>query len=121
MDILINEENVKMQALIAQGGLFKTPVIAQQVLADALNTPITIMKSAEEGGPWGMAVLGAFVLFNLNNNLKKNLADFLDQNVFVNPETMTLTPEEEGVEGYKKFIKEYKNGLIIETAAIKSL
>lgn len=121
MDILINEENVKMQALIAQGGLFKTPVIAQQVLADALNTPITIMKSAEEGGPWGMAVLGAFVLFNLNNNPKKNLADFLDQNVFVNPETMTLTPEEEGVEGYKKFIKEYKNGLIIETAAIKSL
>ena len=60
MDILVREENVKTDVMIAQGGLFKTPLIGQQVLADALELPITIMDTAGEGGPWGMAVLAAF-------------------------------------------------------------
>ncbi|WP_010580898.1 xylulokinase [Liquorilactobacillus vini] len=121
MDILMKEENVKTNVLIAQGGLFKTPVIAQQVLADALETPITIMKTADEGGPWGMAVLAAYVLYQENNTSKKTLSDFLDQNVFINPETMTLTPDPHGVSGYRNFIKLYKKGLAIERTAVEKL
>ena len=39
MDILVNEEHVQTDVMIAQGGLFRTPVIGQQVLANALNIP----------------------------------------------------------------------------------
>lgn len=60
MDILLREEHIRTDLLIAQGGLFKTPVVAQQVLADALNTPISVMSNAGEGGPWGMAVLALY-------------------------------------------------------------
>ncbi|KLD59196.1 hypothetical protein WP50_20300, partial [Lactiplantibacillus plantarum] len=67
----------------------RTPVIGQQVLANALNIPITVMSTAGEGGPWGMAVLANFAC----RQTAMNLEDFLDQEVFKEPESMTLSPE----------------------------
>ncbi len=117
-DILANDEHIKTDVFIAQGGLFKTPKVGQQVLADALNTPITVMSNAGEGGPWGMAILG---LFAKNKAENETLADFLDQKVFANPESVTVAPTKEGVAGCNKFIEAYKKGLNIETAAINSI
>ncbi|ABJ64809.1 xylulokinase [Levilactobacillus brevis] len=113
MDILVNEEHVQTDVMIAQGGLFRTPVIGQQVLANALNIPITVMSTAGEGGPWGMAVLAAYA----QRQTGANLEDFLDQEVFTNPESMTLSPEPAGVAGYQEFIKNYQAGLPVEAAA----
>lgn len=118
MDILKYEEQIKTEVLIAQGGLFKTPVISQQILANALNTPITVMSTAGEGGAWGMAVLAVYAK---EDNNKQSLEDFLDQKVFVNPESVTLNPEENGVSGYETFIKQYQVGLPIESNAVKCL
>lgn len=116
MDILTKEEGITTDSLIAQGGLFRTPIVAQQVLADALNTPITVMANAGEGGPWGMAVLAQFVV---DKQANESLPDYLDHNVFKNPESSTLTPNTAGVAGYDKFIDRYKAGLVAETAAEK--
>jgi sugar (pentulose or hexulose) kinase len=118
MDILKHEEKINMDVLIAQGGLFKTPVIGQQVLANALNIPITVMSTAGEGGAWGMAVLAVYAKY-----AKKYpcLEDFLDTEVFTNLESITLSPEPEGVVGYEQFIEKYQDGLPIEETAIKCL
>lgn len=113
MDILSDEEQIKTDVMIAQGGLFKTPVVAQQVLSNALNIPITVMENAGEGGPWGMAILSMYS----NDNKGEKLEDYLDQEVFSNPESMTLSPEEEGVKGYEQFTKNYVKGLPIEASA----
>lgn len=113
MDILLREEHIKTDVLIAQGGLFKTPVVAQQALADALDTPITVMENAGEGGPWGMAVLALYALDHRN----KGLADYLDQEVFVDTESATLYPEPESVRGYEKFVDNYKQAMPAELAA----
>ncbi|MGA8943788.1 MAG: FGGY-family carbohydrate kinase [Thermoactinomyces sp.] len=118
MDILKNEEQIKTDVLIAQGGLFKTPGIAQQVLANALNTPITVMSTAGEGGAWGMAVLA---IFAKNRNSEQSLEDFLAQEVFTHPESVTLSPEPEGVSGYEAFMERYQKGLPIESMAIKCI
>ena len=118
MDILTNEEQIKTEVLIAQGGLFKTPVIAQQILANTLDTPITVMKTASQGGPWGMAVLAAYVR---EGNNSMSLENFLDQKVFGNPETLTLNPEPIGVSGYEKFIKAYQEGLSVERSAVDKI
>ncbi len=117
MDILVKEEQIKTDVMIAQGGLFKTPVVGQQVLANALNTPITVMSNAGEGGPWGMAVLAMFAA----DNNGQTLDDFLDHNVFTNPESMTLSPEAADVAGYQTFIEAYQAGLPIESAAIAAI
>lgn len=118
MDILKNEENIQTDVLIAQGGLFKTPVIAQQILSNALNMPITVMSTASEGGAWGMAVLAVYAK---HGNKELSLEDFLDHKVFANPNSSTLSPEPEGVSGYEEFIDKYKKGLPIESKAIELL
>lgn len=118
MDILLREEHIKTDVLIAQGGLFKTPVVAQQVLADALNTPITVMGNAGEGGPWGMAVLA---LFAKNHDASQTLAEFLDDEVFTDPDSSTLEPEPISVRGYEKFIDNYKAALPVESKAVESM
>lgn len=117
MDILLREEHIRTDVLIAQGGLFKTPVVAQQALADALNTPITLMSNAGEGGPWGMAILALYA----QDSRDKNLADYLDDEVFVNSESSTLYPEPESVQGYEKFIDNYKAALPAEIEAGKDM
>ncbi|BAP86555.1 ribulokinase [Paucilactobacillus hokkaidonensis JCM 18461] len=118
MDILLREEHIKTDVLIAQGGLFKTPVVAQQVLADALNTPITVMGNAGEGGPWGMAILA---LFAKNHKDGQTLADFLDDEVFTDSDSSTLDPEPISVRGYEKFIDNYKAALPVEGQAVESM
>lgn len=120
-DILANEEHIKADVFIAQGGLFKTPKIGQQVLADALDTPITVMSNAGEGGPWGMAVLGLYTLAKATEPDVEDLADFLDHKVFANPESTTVDPDPAGVKGCNEFIEAYKKGLNVELAATKSI
>lgn len=97
--------------MIAQGGIFRTPKIAQQVLADALNTPITVMATAGEGGPWGMAVLAAYTRDRAG---AANLADYLDAQVFKTAESTTLAPAAAGVAGFDRYIAQYQNGLAAE-------
>lgn len=113
MDSLSKEENIKTDVMIAQGGLFKTQIMAQQVLSNALNLPITVMENAGEGGPWGMAILAMYA--KDSHGLK--LGDYLDKNVFTNSESMTLSPEPTGVKGYEKFTQQYISGLSIEKIA----
>ena len=113
MDILVEEEGVKTDVMIAQGGLFKTPVVAQQALADCLGLPISVMKTAGEGGPWGMAVLAVFAKWHAG----EDLADFLDETVFQQAERTTLAPTEAGRRGAQAFLAAYQKGLAVERGA----
>lgn len=113
MDILTNEENVTTDVMIAQGGLFKTPVIGQQVLSNMLNLPISVMTNASVGGPWGMAVLAQYAA----SGASEPLEDYLDTKVFVASEIMTLSPESEGVKGAAKYLERYQAALPLENQA----
>ena len=45
-DILFKEEGVEADKIYGHGGIFKTKGVAQQILADALDTPISVMETA---------------------------------------------------------------------------
>ena len=113
MNILTDEEKVTTDVMIAQGGLFKTPVVAQQVLSNVLDLPISVMTNASAGGPWGMAVLAQYV----SSGAQENLEDYLDEKVFVNSEIMTLSPEAKGVAGAAQYIERYRAVLSLENSA----
>ena len=49
-DILFNEEHVQVDRITGHGGLFKTKGVGQRVLAAAINSPISVMETAGEGG-----------------------------------------------------------------------
>ncbi|MDE6986043.1 MAG: ATPase, partial [Bacteroides acidifaciens] len=115
-DILFNEEKVKVDRITGHGGLFKTKGVGQRVLAAAINSPISVMETAGEGGAWGIALLGSYLV---NNEKKQSLADFLDENVFVGDAGVEISPVPEDVAGFNAYIENYKAGLPIEEVAAK--
>ncbi|MEM4995617.1 MULTISPECIES: xylulokinase [Priestia] len=114
MDLLVKEENVKIHSILAHGGLFKTPVVGQKMMAAAINTPVSVMDTAGEGGAWGMAILSSYML---NKSENESLEDFLDDKVFKEVTAQEIYPDELDVKGFEAFIKRYKKGLVIEKTA----
>ncbi len=115
-DILFNEEKIKVDRITGHGGLFRTKGVGQRILAAAINSPISVMETAGEGGAWGIALLGSYLV---NNEKKQSLADFLDENVFVGDAGIEVSPTPEDVAGFNAYIENYKAGLPIEEAAVK--
>lgn len=116
MDIL-DEENVKIDSLLGHGGLFKTKQVGQQLLSAALNVPVSVMTTAGEGGPWGMALLAAYMVDADGDTLES----FLANKVFASSEVYTVAPDAKDVEGFKSFIARYKKALPAEVAAAAAL
>ena len=115
-DILFNEEKIKVDKITGHGGLFRTKGVGQRVLAAALNSPISVMETAGEGGAWGIALLGSYLV---NNDKQQSLADFLDEKVFGGNTGLEVLPTAEDVEGFNAYIQNYKACLPIEEAAVK--
>ncbi|MDR1018708.1 MAG: ATPase [Lachnospiraceae bacterium] len=113
MDILVEEEGVTLDKLMGHGGFFKTPKVGQSLMAAAMNTPVTTMKTAGEGGAWGIALLAAYLVDGQN----LTLAEYLDKKVFANENGTTLNSKEDDVIGFNKYMEKYKAGLTIEKAA----
>ena len=115
-DILFNEEKVKVDRITGHGGLFKTKGVGQRVLAAALNSPISVMETAGEGGAWGIALLVGYLV---NNIAERNLADYLENVVFAGNTGTEVSPTAEEVEGFNRYMETYKAGLAIEKAAVE--
>ncbi len=107
MDILTENEGVSADNFNAHGGLFKVKGVAQQFLANALNTAVSVSETAGEGGAWGMALLAAYMM----NKETHTLGAWLDAEVFKTVNKETLMPEKEGVDGFQKYFELYKSGL----------
>lgn len=116
MDVMTKDEHVQVDSLVGHGGIFTTPKVAQKILAAAFDTPIKVMATAAEGGAWGMAVLGDYLW-----HADEDLADYLDNRVFADAESVTETPDEKDVEGFEDFFACFRAGLPIEHAAIAAI
>ena len=114
-DILLKEEQVKVDRITGHGGYFKTAGVGQRMLAAALNSPISVMETAGEGGAWGIALLAGYLV---NNPENKSLADYLEDVVFAGNTGSEIAPTAEDVEGFNRYIEAYKRGLAIEHAAV---
>ncbi len=116
-DILLKEEKVKVDRITGHGGYFTTPGVGQKMLAAALNSPISVMETAGEGGAWGIALLAAYAV---NNDRKLSLPDYLDLVVFAGNAGTEIAPTLEDVAGFNAYIENYKKGLAIEQAAVEN-
>jgi sugar (pentulose or hexulose) kinase len=117
MDILAKEQ-VAIDSLTGHGGLFKTPVVGQKFMAAACNAPVTCMQTAGEGGPYGMALLAAYMAKKAEN---QSLEDYLNQCVFHNAQGSTLAPDEADVAGFNAYIARFMALLEVERKAVEMI
>ena len=118
MDILLKEEKVVVDEILGHGGLFKTKGVGQSILAAALDTPVSVMETAGEGGAWGIALLASY----MNNKAEDEaLDDYLDAKVFAGQKGTKMDPDPKDVEGYNAFIERFKKTLPIMKAATETM
>ncbi len=118
MNILFDKEKVEIEKLLGHGGLFKTPIVGQRLMAGAMNTPVAVMETAGEGGAWGIALLAAYMV---NKAESETLEDYLDNKVFADYKASVIEPNKDDVDGFNKYIKQYENAIAIEKTAINVL
>lgn len=118
LDILFREEDVKVDRILGHGGLFKTKGVGQRIMAAAMNSPVSVMETAGEGGAWGIALLASYLV---NKGQDESLEAFLDEKVFAGNQGISMDPDAKDVEGFDTFIERYKAGLPIEKAAVDTL
>jgi sugar (pentulose or hexulose) kinase len=117
MDILLKQEQVRLDRLLGHGGLFKTEGVGQRFMAAALGVPVGVMASAGEGGAWGIALLAAY----LCENKRLPLEAFLAQKAFTANPGVWASPDPKDAQGFEAFMGRYTQGLAIEKAAVDYL
>ena len=114
MDIMVKEEQVQVDQIYGHGGFFKTPVVGQRMMAAAMGTPVSVMETAGEGGPWGMAILASYMMKKQEG---ESLGAFLSGKVFAGSSSVRMEPVKEDVEGFETYIRRFKAGIVAEQAA----
>lgn len=118
MDLLLQKEKVEIDTIYGHGGIFKTEGVAQNYLAAALNTPVSVMETAGEGGPWGMALLAAYLIKKAPG---ESLEKYLANHVFAQAKSLSVAPDQQEVAGFDKYAARFKEAVYVEQAAIEKI
>ncbi len=114
LDILTGAEQVQIDKLYGHGGFFKTPGVGQRMLSAAVGAPVSVMETAGEGGPYGMALLAGYMLWKEPG---ETLEDYLDNKVFAGASSSTLLADERDIAGFNAFLERYRRAFPVERAA----
>ena len=114
LDILRDEEHIKVDRITGHGGFFKTEGVGQRILSAAIGAPISVMETAGEGGPYGMVLLCAYMLWK---DKDERLEDYLDKKVFSETKVNSLMADESDIKGFNEFSSRYVKAMGLETLA----
>ena len=117
MEILADED-VKVDRILGHGGYFKAPVAGQKIMGAALNAPVSVMKTAGEGGPWGVAILAEYMVSKADG---ETLDEYLENKVFAGQDSTEIAPDADDIAGFRVFLENYKKGLAAEKAAVEAI
>ena len=116
MDILTQEEGMEFAQIVGHGGMFKTPLVGQKLMAGALDVPVSVMESAGEGGAWGIALLA---IYAVQKEAGETLEDFLANKVFSKAAVTCIAPDPSDVQGFAVYLERYKAMLSVERTSVE--
>ncbi len=117
-DGLVEREHLRIDRITAHGGFLKTPGVGQRILSAALNTEISVLETAGEGGPYGMALLAAYLI---DRKADETLPDYLDARIFSAASASVLRAGEEETEGMNAYVRRFRDVLPVEKEAVRTL
>lgn len=113
LELLTTDGNVKIDRVYGHGGYLKTPGVGQRFLSAAVGAPVSVMETAGEGGPYGMALLAAYGLWKKSG---QTLEDYLD-GVFTSATSSTIMADETDISGFNAFYADYCKAFPTERTA----
>ncbi len=116
MNILLDDEGVEVDQILGHGGLFKTKGVGQNIMAAAMNVPVSVMETAGEGGAWGIALLAGYMVDKAEG---ETLEAYLANRIFAGKLGETVRPDPKDVDSFNAYIERYSAGLPIERAAVE--
>jgi len=114
---ILRSEQVAIDRLMGHGGLFKTPGVGQRYLAAATQTPVWVMETAGEGGPYGMALLALYQ----RKGQGRTLSRFLEEDIFAGASGSVMQPDAADAAGFGAYLDRFLRALNVERAAIDHL
>ena len=118
MNILLDDEGVEVDKILGHGGLFKTKGVGQNIMAAAMNVPVSVMETAGEGGAWGIALLAGYMVDKAEG---ETLEAYLANRIFAGKLGETVKPDPKDVDSFNAYIERYSAGLPIERAAVECI
>ena len=93
--------------------------MGQQILADAIDAPVSVMQgTAGEGGAYGIALLADYTVCKKDG---QSLSDYLEQEIFADVTKKTCEADPNGTAGFAAYTERYRKGLVIEKTATENL
>lgn len=96
LEILFEQEHVKVDRLLGHGGFVKTKEVGRRGMAAAMNEPISVMGTADEGGAWGIMLLASCMRQKTEN---EPFEVHLSSHVFAGEDGAAVAPDHRGVDG----------------------
>ncbi len=118
LDILLKDENMAVKRIMGHGGLFKTKGVAQRYLSAAVHAPVSVLETAGEGGPWGMALLALYMIVKEDG---ESLENFLENKIFAGMASETVEADQDDIEGFEQFTTRYSEGIPVVQSAVENL
>ncbi|MCY1593236.1 xylulokinase [Staphylococcus pettenkoferi] len=112
IDLLKENEQIQIDSMLGHGGIFTTKEVAQRFMAAALESSVSVMQTASEGGAWGIAVLARYLVAEY-----KDLAQFLNDSAFEASDAITIEPTEAEIESFRNYTERFKAGMELEHVA----
>ena len=116
LELLTADGDVVISRVYGHGGYLKTPGVGQRFLSAAVGAPVSVMETAGEGGPYGMALLAAYGLWKKPG---QTLEDYLD-GVFAAATSSTIMAEETDIAGFNAFYTAYCKALPTARTAVET-
>ncbi|MBQ8432168.1 MAG: ATPase [Clostridia bacterium] len=115
MDLLREQEAVRLTSMSAHGGLYKIPAVGQKITAAALRSPVTVMETAGEGGAWGMALLA---LYMADRGENESLEEYLETRIFATCRKRVEAVDDALADDFDRYMTAFRQGLATERGAI---
>lgn len=103
---ILDQQGYPRTNIVLSGGIAKTPELGQ-ILANVMNSPVTLLPDAAEGCAWGAALLAMYRIQSIEVPGKYSWESFLE--TLPTQKELKFQPEPKSVAAFRQVLERYRD------------